>query len=327
VGGFDKEFTAAVDRELSAQQTSLQNNGIEPDGGGVFIKPWYKVPVSAFVPQDPNLGSLVKVSFRGRKSLEGMTLSSDFLWDLQFKPYWDDKVDADTPANERFVPSVVGKNLRSYVPPLPRSVAPVFLNNSVGSSSEAASNLYSDGFIPIIEYEFGQYEITSEDIEVHNGMKLDFFSGVTFNWKLELTIVEDDDRTWSRYFDEYFESVFNRHTNSVAPYKQSCFRVRLYVYGTKLRYTFYRDVLVIPTQYTLDLEGGSDPSGQTSDLRVTFGIVGDFNYRDEGNSYESNYSKVNPNNARPIPRNARSEELMGPVVQANNSNPPSTNIT
>lgn len=205
-----------------------------------------------------------EISFKGYKSLDGITLGSNHLWDLKLFVPNQDFFDGN-------VEDSYGNGYDVYLPKntfLP-SLSPfgIFDGNRQVLS-------YQD-YQPIIEYEMGEYESSYETIPMYNDSQINIFTGLKFENRISITFLEDDQLSWHRYFDIVVRRIYSRQWNAVAPYKQAVFVARLLIYNSIRDVYFRKEFLVHPISIVKKLDGASDPNAL--DFTVEFAVVGDLN--------------------------------------------------
>ena len=177
----------------------------------------------------------------GYKNIQGLSIGTSHIWDVKIRNYFHD-------------------GLKSFAPPVP-------------VVSDVANSL-KDNFVPVISYTIDDYSTKSTDVDLDNESKIEVVTGIQKNNSLTLTFLEDDNYTWTRYFDWYLNNIYDRETHTLAPYKQSCLEVVIAVYNTKSQVHFFYDLLVIPIGFTKKIEGTSEVE-EFGDVTVAFSIVGD----------------------------------------------------
>ena len=178
----------------------------------------------------------------GYKSVSGLSIGTSHLWDVKISNYFHE-----------------GK-YKSFAPPVP-VVCPV-------------ANAEYDNYVPVLAYTIDDYATKSTDVELENDSKIEVVIGLQRNNTLTLTFLEDDNYTWTRYFDWYLTNIYDRNTHTIAPYKQSCLKIEIAVYNTKNHIHFYYKLLCIPISFGKRIEGTSD-IGEFGDVTINFSIVGD----------------------------------------------------
>lgn len=181
----------------------------------------------------------VPLSYQGYKSLNGMTLANDALWDLRLR-----------------LPEVLDKLPDSFLPHIPRQ--------------------YRE-YQPITNYSYSEYSLKSKSIEGAVGIGIEIFDGINLGTSLDIGLVEDDGFTWTRYFDSVVKSMWSKKDNAVAPYKNCVFVGELMVYNSINRIYFRKKLLLVLTSFNKNLSGAE--SSGLIELQLGFSIVGDLNGR------------------------------------------------
>lgn len=192
-------------------------------------------------------------SMHGYKTIQGLTLGSQYLWDISMTNY--------------FLPYKNGL-LPTYAPCVPH----VAIND--GSIADVIDNTGENpNFIPSISYSFEDYTPLTENIDLLNGSSTSYITGYRKSNKLSVVFLDDEEFTWSRYFDLYFHRIYDIDHNCTAPYKQSCLLITLYNYTPRGNAYFYHNLIVLPTGWSLTTEGEDGISAY--DFTVEFSVVGE----------------------------------------------------
>lgn len=181
----------------------------------------------------------IDLSFQGYKSLKGMTLANDSLWDFRLR-----------------LPEITDKLPQSFLPHIPKQY---------------------EQYQPITGYTYSEYTLKSRSIEGAGGISIDIFDGINLGTSFDISLVEDDGFTWTRYFDKVVKTMWDKKRNAVAPYKNCVFVGELLVYNSINRIYFRKRLLLVLTSFNKNLSGAE--SNGLIDLQVSFSVVGDLNSR------------------------------------------------
>ena len=203
-----------------------------------------------------NRQTLFNSSFKGYKTVQGLSIGTNYLWDFTLDNYfptiWVD--DESTTGKERLM--TVG----TYAPQIPITIG-AETKNTMGT------------FVPVLSFEYKDYVPTTTQVDLINGANIEFLTGLKRNNRLSVTFLDDENFTWSRYFDLYMRCIYDRENNCVAPYKQSVLKAGIALYNPLKKVYFYHQLLVIPIDFERRVEGEENPNAL--DFNVEFCVVGD----------------------------------------------------
>lgn len=244
-----KEFYARKESDNGLMSKISGAIGIDLGGKKIFLK--------NFTGQDPatnnyfssnGLSELLALTYEGHKSLEGLSLGSNHLWDISMDNYYG--VGEITYAPK--VPCVTGKKILG----------------SLGN------------FIPASSYSYSGYSTMTQSLDLVNEGQAEIIKGTKAENELEIEFVEDENFTWKRYFTNYINCIVDREHNAVAPYQQSVLKVSIMSYNPAAKIFFMHRLLVLPIDFSYKVDGEESASEIT--LSVRFSVVGDQDklYRD-----------------------------------------------
>lgn len=218
------------------------------------------------------------------KNRPKMTLDSNAYWEVILEPLcpgsgYQEDIDKNVNGGWSFLPSIFEINCENKV--------------------EHGVNTKYSNWVPINGIELSKSRLTSKTTGLYDG-EISFPVSVEFTNELRLTVVDDQYKSWRRYFQKCTDvSVYNSegHTSEwykqyratgdfmqrptaidktkfcAAFYKNVAFRIRIYFmtpqYSTIKKYDLLCVLKDFSEEYTGDIEGGG------IDLNVSFSIVGE----------------------------------------------------
>lgn len=207
--------------------------------------------------------SPVVFEFQGRKSVKNMTLRLNHLWDMKIEPYYHR-----------------GRNL-----------AMERMENSDGFSSNEItdeineSNYYVEqlkvnkkdlipntDYMPIMSYDLNMKTLTNKEVEMYNGSSISIPELIRYNSTLSVQIVDDRNKRWRRWFQEYSESMYDEVTSIVTPYKNSCLLATIYQYRVDRKIISQAKLIISLKNYQMSSSGAGTGSPDVMDLE--FSVVG-----------------------------------------------------
>lgn len=246
-GHIDADYNTKILAEFRARQEA--NNKLGSSTGGILTSfGGSTIKMHNFVNVDPYTGKRFgnpdktdyNLSFNGYKDLTGLSIGTGFLWDLTIDNYGDDG--------------------GTFAPPVPSIINKSYLG-SLGN------------FVPATEYSYNRYSTKTEQFNLFSDSSFDFITGIKRDNTLEVTLMEDQNLTWFRYFNSYMNNIIDSKTRSVAPLKQACLKVSIMSFNVAKKIFFLHRLYVVPTDYNYLIEGTESPD--TKELRVVFSVVGD----------------------------------------------------
>lgn len=217
----------------------------------------------------PYINSALNVTSSDYSPVRVQTLDSNATWEVVFKPF------AGAENGEV-----------SYLPPI-REI------NVWNKIYHGVITDYSR-WVPVNSFELGKTKLTTKSLALFDG-EISYPVSMEFTNELRLTFVDDQYKSWRRYFEKCMEvSIYNsmphkmeeyenddyniittvdKNYNCVAPYKNITFRCILYSmtpqYSTISKY----DLLVVMKDFIEERTGEVD--GGSGDLTVAFSVVGE----------------------------------------------------
>ena len=212
------------------------------------------------------------------ESTNYMTLDSNHIWEVIFKPYF----------------GVLNGN-RTWLPSF----------YEIDKQNKKAFNVtthYSSGWLPITGFELQEKKLTSKELPLFNG-SISFPIGLEFTNELRLTFADDSLKSLKRYFDlcakvsAYMSNIHTKtepgyekplddlSTNIFNPtvylegkihpglYKNLSFLVTIFILTPQFGTIKKCNLLCVIKDYTIENQGETDSS--PTELNVTFSIVGE----------------------------------------------------
>ena len=207
-----------------------------------------------------------------------MTLDSNHIWEIIFKPYL-----GSSNGNRTWLPSFY----------------------EIDKQNKKAFNVttrYSSGWLPITGFELQEKKLTSKELPLFNG-SFSFPIGLEFTNELRLTFADDSLKSLRRYFDlctKVSAYMSNIHTkdepgyssprddqsvninnptvyldNKIHPglYKNLSFIITIFILTPQFGTIKKCNLLCVIKDYTIENQGETDSS--PTELNVTFSIVGE----------------------------------------------------
>ena len=211
------------------------------------------------------------------ESTNYMTLDSNHIWEIIFKPYL-----GKPNGNKTWLPSFY----------------------EIDKQNKRAFNVtthYSSGWLPITGFELQEKKLTSKELPLFNG-SISFPIGLEFTNELRLTFADDSLKSLKRYFDlctkvsAYMSNIHTENdpgyknpmddlTEKVNPtvyleekihpglYKNLSFLVTIFILTPQFGTIKKCNLLCVIKDYTIENQGETDSS--PTELNITFSIVGE----------------------------------------------------
>ena len=199
-----------------------------------------------------------------------MTLDSNAYWEVVLEPFVNNKMNGGF----SYLPSIQEFNKKNI--------------------EEHGVNTGYDIWIPINGFDLQKSKTISKTLDLYDG-EISYPVSSELNNELKLTIVDDQYKTWKRYFETcaqvavynstphqigYYSSTglmiettnVDKTNICVALYKNVTFRCRIYIMTPQFSTVRYYDLLVVLKDYAEEYSGEVDSGG--TDLNVNFSIVG-----------------------------------------------------
>lgn len=190
-------------------------------------------------------------SMHGYKTVQGISIGTNYLWDFTL---------------DNYNPKLWGINGQQVEH---RTFAPKVPSNDKANKSEGSLG----NFIPAISFDFRDYTTLTSQVELANEATIELIAGIKRQNRLSVTILDDENFTWQRYFNTYMRSIYDIESNCVAPYKQSVLLANIALYNPLNKVYFRHKLLVIPVDFEQRVTGEDSPS--PAELEVEFSVVGD----------------------------------------------------
>ena len=206
-----------------------------------------------------------------------MTLDSNHIWEVVFKPYL-----GKLNGNKSWLPSFY----------------------EIDKQNKKAFNVttrYSSGWLPITGFELQEKKLTSKELPLFNG-SISFPIGLEFTNELRLTFADDSLKSLKRYFDlctkvsAYMSNIHYDYENGYTSkddlssdvtnptvylegkihpglYKNLSFIITIFILTPQLGTIKKCNLLCVIKDYTIENQGETDSS--PTELNVTFSIVGE----------------------------------------------------
>lgn len=202
------------------------------------------------------------------KTVEGFSFDSSNVWELTMKPYYPNP-DVST-----------GIDPRVITPPMPKV--------QIGSKEFDYSK-----WSPAISYNYSIGNLRNMNIELFNEASFTVPLGVQYQNKLTVNFLDDRDQTLKKYFQHYYNEIYDPKTRAVAPFRYACFEINLYSFRTDRRLLTKFSLICIPESYNVVVEG--DDSETASVLNVAFSVVGAITKYDNESFFKNSGTKSERN--------------------------------
>lgn len=280
IGGFTKELAGKNSKDLFPQDKHKdfkrqedvigledENGNLKLDNQGVRAPLGQTDPRSSerLIPKLRSDGSLkLNRSFKGRESIKDLTLRTTDLWDLKLDKFTYNGI------KNKWVPDIISSDVK-------------YLNQNNPYSNVIPSKvpILSD-YMPITSYNLDLKTLKTKTLSLFGNSTVQVPELISYNSQLTFQIVDDENKRWRRWFQEYSENLFNSEDNTVAPYKNSSLLVTLVQYRQDLRVLAYNKYICTLANYQM-ISMGSD-SGSTDVIDIELSIVGKVELS-EGYSY------------------------------------------
>lgn len=200
-------------------------------------------------------GSLIlNRSFKGRESIKDLTLRTTDLWDLKLDKFTYNGVE------NKWVPDFISEDVRY-----------LNQNNPYNNIIPSKEPIISD-YMPITSYNLDLKTLKTKTLSLFGNSTVQVPELISYNSQLTFQIIDDENKRWRRWFQEYSEKLFNAKDNTVAPYKNSSLLVTLVQYRQDLRVLAYNKYICSLANYQM-ISMGSD-SGSTDAIDIELSIVG-----------------------------------------------------
>jgi len=127
-------------------------------------------------------------------------------------------------------------------------------------------------YCPVISYDLSYGNPKTESYELFNGSSFDTILGFQYNMMLNLSILDDLYGSMRKYFNYYYNQIYDLKNNAIAPYYAIAFDIRLYIFRSGKQIKDALKLIGIPMDYSPRLSGDSEPNESRVD--VTFSIIG-----------------------------------------------------
>lgn len=192
--------------------------------------------------------------FKGRESVENITLRSVDLWDIKIEPFEYNNV------------------RNSWVPDIKQQDVYKLNSSSLYSKVYPRTIPRVSDYMPILSYNLDLKTLTTKQLELFGGSSIAVPDLIRYTSQLSIQIVDDENKRWRRWFQEYSENLYSSDTNSVAAYKNSSLLITLYQYRQDHKILSHNKYICSLMNYQMISTGAGDAS--TDVLDIEFSIVG-----------------------------------------------------
>jgi hypothetical protein len=193
--------------------------------------------------------------FKGRESLEDMTLRSSHLWDLKIEPFEYRGV------KNEWVPTVTQNEKNALLN----------RNSKYAKLFPKVIPKVSD-YMPILSYNVDLKTLTTKQLELFGGSSIAVPDLIRYTSQMSIQIVDDENKRWRRWFQNYADNLYESTTNSVAPYKNSCLLITLYQYREDHKVLSHNRYICSLMNYQMISAGTGEVSSDVLDIELS--IVG-----------------------------------------------------
>lgn len=201
--------------------------------------------------------------FNGRETIKNLTMRLTHLWDMSLVPF-----------NYKGIPNKavpeIGLNIsESYATDLNRS--PYYAKSLAVDPLKITTN--TSNYVPILSYDMDIKTLTNKEVELYSGSSIAVPEVIRYTSHLSMQILDDENKRWRRWFQNYTENLYDEDTGVVIPYKNSCLQVNLYQYRSDRKVISKHSMLVNLKNYQMISSGTG--MGNADILDVEFSIVGE----------------------------------------------------
>lgn len=222
----------------------------------------------------------VAFSFQGRKSVVGMSMRMNHLWDLKMKPYSHRGV--------CLVPKMGVAYSNAYKDTATTEV--------YRDRSKTPSQFDFEDSMPILSYDLDFKSLVNKEIELFAGSTIHVPEVIRRTSHMSMQILDDENKRWRRWFQRYLESMYDEGRNLVAPYKHCCMEITLYQYRSDWKVLSHKVFLAILKNYQVLSSGAGGGSGNADLIDVEWSIVGELKVHEDGTDQDgktvSNYVNI-----------------------------------
>lgn len=170
----------------------------------------------------------------------------------------------------------------TLTPPLPITYIPLWRYNKDERGKEkftcSVREFDWEKFTPVQSYDLMFGNLNTATADLANGGKLEFPESWNFNMRLQVSIIDDVDATFSKYMNYYFNRTYDKATNSRAPMEYSAFVADLIIFKAALKVNYQFKFIVVPVDFVPDMSGDSNSADTNSRVRIGFQIIGMVGY-------------------------------------------------
>lgn len=217
-------------------------------------------------------------SFQGRKSVLGMTMRLNHMWDIRISPYIRFKDD------KTFVPPMGVAKSEWY----PINAADQARENKLDENQKKEH--YVKGTVgdfednmPILSYDLDFKTLVSKEIELFAGGAISVPELIRQTSHMSMQVLDDENKRWRRWFQRYIESMYNEKTGFVQPYKNCCVKIHVYQYRSDLQWLSHKIFLGVLKNYQVLSSGSGSGQGNADLIDVEWSIVGELDISQNDN--------------------------------------------
>lgn len=131
-------------------------------------------------------------------------------------------------------------------------------------------------FVPVLTFDLDHSVLMMNEIEMYLGNSLSIPSHLKLNSHLSMTILDDENKRWRRWLQNYSENLFDLDTSSVIPYKNGCIEITLVQYTQEWKVISHKTYICTLRNYQNISNGAGDPGIDL--ITVEWSIVGEIDH-------------------------------------------------
>jgi hypothetical protein len=216
-------------------------------------------------------------AFQGRKSVVGMTMRLNHLWDIKVQVYKHQ--------GRTYVPDM-GVAESSFYKKTNKEGEVVNQGHKDRGTTEAYRDPENKAVIsdfedsmPILSYDLDFKSLASKDVELFGGSSIAIPEIIRRSSHLSMQVMDDENKRWRRWFQRYIESMYDEDNNVVKPYKTCCVKITIYQYRTDLLVLSHKVFLAVLKNYQVLSSGSGSGSGNADIIDTEWSIVGEMDIK------------------------------------------------
>lgn len=205
-------------------------------------------------------------SFQGRKSVVGVSMRLNHLWDMRMEPWTPD----------------LTKPEYCVLPPMLDHISEAYAAKSSGRSTESykregvATRLADwEDTMPILSYDLDFKTLANKEVELYGGSVISIPEIIRRTSHLTIQVLDDENKRWRRWFQHALEKMYDEETAVIVPYKHCCMKITLFQYRTDYRILSHKVFLGVIKNYQVLSSGSGQGAGAADLIDVEWSIVGE----------------------------------------------------